>query len=370
MLTTLDRYLLKEIALTFCATLIVLLSIVLFHRLAQYLSQAASGLLAQGSILLLLGLQAIRHLVELIPVAALLAIMLALGRLYRDSEIVAIHACGLGPSTIYRPLLLLVVPLTLLLTLLAFSVVPVSMQLQYQIRNRAQQEAELSIFQAGAFREIIDGKHVIYVGSLSDDNKRLEDIFVFSDDPKRPAITTGRYGDQQIDPDSGERSLLLGSGFRYQGLLGMGEFYITQFDRLQLRIGTTAQDPASVRRKALPSSELLNRSEPGIQAELQRRLSAPVSLLLLALLAPLLAYSKPREGRYGRVVVAILVYTIYANVLNVGQAWLEKGLLPPVLGLWWVHGLLLLVIGLLWWFLYGGPAWSGPARIQPARSKL
>lgn len=106
-----DRYLLREILLAGLAIVVVLLAMVISYRLARYLNQAASGLLAQDAIWLLLGLQAVRFLVILIPLAVLLAIMLTLGRLYRDSEMAALKACGLQPYHLYRPLLLFAVPL-------------------------------------------------------------------------------------------------------------------------------------------------------------------------------------------------------------------------------------------------------------------
>ncbi|MDX1606684.1 MAG: LptF/LptG family permease, partial [Candidatus Competibacterales bacterium] len=115
MLTVLDRYLLREVVLGFCATVVVLLAMVLSYRLARYLSQAASGLLTQESIWLLLALQSVRYLVLLIPLATLLAIMLTLGRLYRDSEMTALQACGFRPRDLYRPLLFFALPLSLLM---------------------------------------------------------------------------------------------------------------------------------------------------------------------------------------------------------------------------------------------------------------
>ena len=137
MLPTIDRYLMKEVILVFVATLLVLLAMVLSHRLGGYLNQAASGLLSRSAIFVLIGLQAIRYLVVLIPLASLLAIMLALGRMYRDSEMVAIFACGFGPVTIYRPLLFLAVPMAAVLAVLSFYVVPLCMELQYELQERA-----------------------------------------------------------------------------------------------------------------------------------------------------------------------------------------------------------------------------------------
>ena len=95
-----DRYLIREIGLTFLATVLVLLALVLSHRLAGYLSKAASGLLARDAIFVLLGLQSLYFLIVLIPLAFLLSVMLTLGRLYHDHEMMVLTACGYGPLSV------------------------------------------------------------------------------------------------------------------------------------------------------------------------------------------------------------------------------------------------------------------------------
>lgn len=357
MLSTLDRYLLREVLLTLAATLLVLLLLVLSHRFGQYLSQAAGGGLAQGSILLLLGLQAVRYLVELIPPATLLALMLTLGRLYRDSEIVAMAACGLGPAALYRPLLIVALPLALVLATLALALVPTAAKLQYEVRDRARQEAELWLVQPGSFREVDDGRHVVYVGGLSSDGRELRDIFIYSraEGPQQPAaVTSARSGRQHTDPANGARYLVLRDGRRHQGEPGRADYLSSRFEELSVRIQVAQpEEGRRLRLKAMSSGALLGSTDSHHLGELQRRLSAPLALLLLTLLAPLLARSQPREGRYGRIVAAILIYAIYLNLLGVAQAWLERGITPAALGLWWVHGLLAMLMAVIYWRQYG-----------------
>lgn len=108
-----DRYLIREIGLTFLATVLVLLALVLSHRLAGYLSKAASGLLARDAIFVLLGLQSLYFLIVLIPLAFLLSVMLTLGRLYHDHEMMVLTACGYGPLSVYRAAFMLAAPLAL-----------------------------------------------------------------------------------------------------------------------------------------------------------------------------------------------------------------------------------------------------------------
>lgn len=354
MLPIIDRYLIREVLLAFLATLLVLLAMVLSHRLGDYLSQAASGLLSRSSIFVLIGLQAIRYLVVLIPLASLLAVMLALGRLYRDSEMVALTACGFGPRSVYRPLFLLLIPLALVLAGLSLYVVPLSMELHYALQDRARQEAQISVFTPGTFREVAGGRYVFYVGEISENSMELRHVFVKSTIRDSIAITTAERGHQEIDPASGARYIVLENGRRYEGLPGRGDYQSVRFEQARVRVDTAPQEDMRVKRQAIPTQELLITDSAVANAELHERLSGPVSLLLIAFVAPLLAHANPREGRYGRVVAAVLLYTIYINLLKVGEAWLEQDSVPAFIGLWWVHGLLLALGVGLWYYRYGG----------------
>jgi lipopolysaccharide export system permease protein len=353
MLSTLDRYLSKEVALTFLAALLVLLVMVLSNKFAEYLNKAANGLLAQNAIWLLLGLQAIRFLVLLLPASFLLSIMLSLGRLYRDSEMTALTACGAGPGTLYRPLFSLAVPLALVLLVLSLYLVPRCVQWQLALQARAQQDAELSVFTPGTFRQLGGGKYVVYTGALAEDGKQLRQVFIRSLEKDGMAITVSKRGYQYIEPQSGERYIVLEDGNRYQGIPGHSDLQELRFQRLAVPVDAIPAESVSSRQEAVPTVWLWNSATPADRAELQARFSGPVSLLLFTFLGPLLAHARPREGRYGRVVGAVLIYTIYVNLLKVGEAWLATGKVWPVLGLWWVHGLLALVGVGFWVYRYG-----------------
>ena len=335
-----DRYLIREIALTLLATALVLLAMVLSHRLANFLSKAANGLLARDSIFLLLGLQAIEILTLLIPLAFLLSIMLALGRLSRDHEMTVLAACGYGPLSVYRAVFLLAAPLALVTTGLSFLAVPAIMEFQFEVLAKARKEAELSMFTPGAFREVLNGRHVVYIGAL--DGRQLRHIFVQTREPDGDlSITTGDRGRQDVGED-GIRRLILDHGHRYRGTPGHGDYEMAQFERAIVRIDTTPPPQAWQHRETLPLRQLWGSSEPLLIAELQMRLNSPIQVLVIALWAPLLARAKPREGRYGRVVAAALIYAINFNLIGVGESWLSHGIVGASVGLWWVHGLFLL----------------------------
>jgi lipopolysaccharide export system permease protein len=352
MLSKVDRYLLKELSLTVLATVLVFIAVELSHRLALYLSDAASGGLARGAILTLLGLHVIRYLVVIVPPAVFLAIVLMLGRLYRDGEMSALKACGRGPSAIYRPLFLLLVPVALLTAMLSLYVVPICMELQQELQLKARQDAEISVIQAGQFRQVMGGKHVVYVGEITKEGRELREVFIQSWHPEGVAITTGEWGYQEI-AESGGRYLVLRDGYRYVGNPGQGNFRTLRFERLAMLVAPPPAENASVRRESISTLDLLGSSDPSYKAELQSRLSSPISLLVIGFLAPLLAHAKPHEGRFGRVVISILVYAIYMNLMGIGEAWIKRGSVPPALGLWWVHGIFLLLGLGLWTHQYG-----------------
>ena len=335
-----DRYLIREIALTLLATALVLLAMVLSHRLAGYLSKAANGLLARDSIFLLLGLQAIQVLTLLVPLAFLLSIMLTVGRLYRDHEMTALAACGYGPLSVYRAVFLLAAPLALFVAGLSFVAVPALMEFQFEVLARARKEAEISMFTPGSFREVLNGRHVVYIGAL--DGRELRNVFVQSREPDGDlSITTGDRGHQEVGED-GIRRIILDRGYRYRGAPGQSDYEIARFERATVRVDTTPPPQEWQHQETLPTRQLWSSSEPRLIAELQMRLNSPIQVLVIALWAPLLARAKPREGRYGRVVAAVLIYAINFNLIGVGESWLNHGVVGAGIGLWWVHGLFLL----------------------------
>jgi len=336
-----DRYLIREIALTLAATTLALLAMVLSHRLANYLSKAASGLLSRDSIFLLLGLQAIDILAVLLPLAFLLSIMLTLGRLYRDHEMTALSACGYGPLATYRAILLLAAPLALGAASLSFLVVPATMEFQFEVLAKARKEAEVSMFTPGTFREVLNGRHVVYVGAL--DEGGLRQVFIQSREPDGAiSITTGERGRQETG-DEGIRHILLDHGYRYRWTPGQGDYAMLRFEQAKVRVDAAPPAQKWRRRETLANQELWTSDNPDHAAELQMRFNGPLQVLIIAVWAPLLARARPREGRYGRIVAAVLLYAVYFNLVGVAESWLSHGMVGATVGLWWVHGLFLLL---------------------------
>jgi lipopolysaccharide export system permease protein len=161
-------------------------------------------------------------------------------------------------------------------------------------------------------------------------------------------VVVARRGEQVESDDPNTRMLVLHDGRRYEGVPGTPDFRVVEFLEHGIPYRLPSLQPPSPRPRAMSFARLWASSEPQHIAEWQWRLSVPISTILLALLAVPLARSRPREGRYGRIAIGLLVFIIYFNLLSASKAWTEEATIAPELGLWWVHGcVVLFTLGLL-----------------------
>lgn len=343
----LDRYLFRETLETWAAVTGVLLLILLSSRFALFLGDAATGRLPGGAVFTLLGLSVVNYLTLIVPLGLFLGVMLAFGRLYRDSEMVVLMACGVGIRDLYRPLLRLAGMLAVLMLGLALFVGPWAAEKTFLVRKQAEHEAEIAVFDAGRFKSTKDGSAVYYAEVVDPRTLSLENVFVQRLERlrgpdgevarERVSLITARSGRQETDAETGERRLVLVDGRRYVGTPGEPEFSVVHFAEHGIVIDVADPDYASKDPGLLPTRDLLGADDPKRIGELHRRLGVPVSLLIFALLALPLSRSSPREGRYARLSAAVMIYFIYANLLSIAKLWIDKGQLAPDYGLWPVH---------------------------------
>lgn len=339
MLRVIDRYLLKEVGLNWVAVTLVLWLIVVSNRLARYLGEAAAGDLPGNVVFTLLGLKSIEYLVVLLPLTLYLGVLLALGRLYKDSEMAALGACGVGPAQLYRPLLMLALPVAALVAYLALFVSPQAAALGNEIRLRAEGSTDLSAITAGRFHESTNGRLVFYAERVSHDREHLEGLFVRTEQSGKATLLTAPRAYPVRDAASGDRFLVMEDGYRYQGFPGDEVFRILKFARHGVRLETVEKLEPDFKHGAIPSARLWGSERPRDIAEMQWRLSLPVAALSLVLLAVPLSRTTPRQGRFGKLFTAILVFIVYYNLMGTAQAWVEKGTLAPLPGMWWVHAI-------------------------------
>lgn len=337
MLTVIDRYLNREILLAWLGVTGTLLLIIMSHRFAGYLGDAASGDIPPEAVGSLVALSAVNYLVILIPVGFFLAILLALGRLYRDSEMAALMAVGVGPLQLYRGMSWLALPMVVLVAWLSLWVAPQAAEAANRVQDRAEQEARLGVFEPGAFRLLEDAEGVFYAANRS--GEWLQEVFIQGEEEGEQVVI--RADRARVERRDGERYLVLEDGLRYELIPGEAEMQRTRFERHGIRLPTDPDSAPAEDRETRSTAALMVSQDPADQAQLHWRLAMPAGTLVLALLAVPLARSSPREGRYARLFAGILVYLVYSNLLTAGQVWLESGRMPTAAGLWWVHGLFL-----------------------------
>lgn len=343
-----DRYLAKEVVQTMLAVLLVLLLIFLGRFFAVFLSDALAGKISAAIVLDLLMLRTVTALSMMFPFALYMAVLLAFGRLYKDSEMTALAACGVSAGHVLRTVLLIGLLLGTLVAGLSLWSTPWAYDAATELQEKASATNAFAAVTAGRFSEVGNPNRVFYVESLSEDRSELQDVFV-SDRRKGGGLTlyAARSGYRYRDADSGVLYLVLVDGYRYEGAPGEVDFRIYRFDKNAVRLDESEAKKLERRLRALPSVRLWQATRASEIAELQWRLSMPVATLLLALLGALLSRTSPRQGRFGKLFVAILLFIIYYNTLGVAKNWVERGVVPPALGLWWVHALLLALLGWL-----------------------
>ncbi len=353
-LSTLDRYVLREFALNLVAVLSILWLIYIATRFARYLSQAAMGNLPNEVIFSLLGYSSLGALTLLLPLSAFLAVMMVLGRMNVDNELVVMSACGLGIKKRIRQVLIFSGVVALVIAVLALWVVPDILSDRKALEQKAKVAADTTGLVAGSFKESRDGRWVFYAEKLTTDSPpKMIDIFIkIKNEP--PLILRAKSGYFHIDPHTHNRYLVLEDGYRYEGEAGERAFTIAEFARHEVLIETNEITKARERYRTMSTQTLWQRGNAQAMAELQWRISSIVMTAVLGLLAIVLSQTGPRSGRYTGFFSAILVYIIYSNLLGVTRAWVAKESIAPWLGLIWVHLLMLLLV----YILFSLPRWQ------------
>ena len=338
----LNRYLYKEILGTFLAVLVVLLLIFISGQLVSLFGKVASGNIQLGVVLKSLGLNTISNLVFVLPLSFYIAILLAFSRLYKDNEMVVMAACGVSQRRILLAVLKLAVVFAIGVGWLSLYLAPWAESQTTVLTKQYQQKGDIESLSSGRFKELTKGEGVVYVQEFDQDALKLQKVFLQHRVQDKNAIVSADSGYRLIKKETGDRFLVLENGFRYEGPTKHGQTAIVKFELHGVRMEDRPLGKIEFRQKAVPSLELYALGRGTDHAELQWRISALILCIILAIMAVPLSKTSPRQGRYSKLALALLIYIIYTNLLNVSRAWLNKDAVSPWVGMWWVHILVLL----------------------------
>jgi len=332
----LGRYILREVAGAWLVVTAVLLVILFANQVVGVLERAAANQYPQSVVLELIGLGALQYLWILLPVGLLLGVVLAFGRLYHDSEMAAALACGAGPANVYLPVALLAVVLTAALAWLTLVLAPAATVRALNLRNEALRAGQVAPIAPGKFRSFGGGNAVVYAEQVNADGT-LGNVFLERNRGPVVEVALAQRARREVTPDGLTLILTLYDGERFEGVPGSAEFRILRFAEHVVPVHVPALTDVVTALEARPTGALMGSAGLPEQAELQWRIAMPLSCLVLALLAVPLSRLKPRQGRYARVWLAVVIYFLYLNLISAGKVWISRGTVPAALGLWWTH---------------------------------
>ncbi len=347
MISIIDRYILREVIKSFLAILSVLLLIFTSNSFIKILQKAVSGTISNDVLFQLVALKSVDVLGTVMPPAFFFAVLYAIGRMYRDSEMTALASCGFGFRRVFRSVTFATLPVSLIVGLLSLAVIPWANQASEQIYERQKKEAEIGNAAAGRFNEFKQGEMLLFAEEMSSDKTKMLNVFVQNRQHGELGLITAENGYQYIDEETGDLFMVLQNAHRYVGNPGEAEYSVGEMEDVGFRVSKKEKDTVVTQRQALSTSFLFDSNDKYHKSELQYRFMLPLSVFVFSIAGVILSRSLPREGTHGRIVLSILFYTVFLNLQALSQSWMIDEITPKWIGRWWVHIVVLMLIWLL-----------------------
>ena len=344
---TLYKYFVKDVLFTLTAMIAVVLVISMGWRFSGYLDQAAVGIISSDVLLLLIGYRLPGFLEIILPISFFFALMLVLGRMHADNEIIVMNSCGIGP-----------VKLMFFVMSLAFFVMVITAVVSLWLKPEGELRTELLMtdqlnqtefdtLAPGRFQTIRTGKRVTYTEKLNE-SERLENIFMSTYESAEVAglqtVTTmvAESGQSQLD-EFGNRYLVLENGVRYTGQAGTHDYQVIKYAVYGQMIAKEKERHRIERLAGIPTSKLILATEAKYLSELHWRIAVIIMIPILGLIALPLSKVNPRQGRLSKLVPGMFLCFLYVGLLAAAKTSLQREDIPIFLGLWWIHVFFLLV---------------------------
>lgn len=344
-----DSTLRADLARSFGATLVVILTIVLTMFLIRTLGQAAVGRVSPQDVVLLLGYTAMGHLPTMLALSLFVSVVATLGRMYRDSEMTIWFASGVGLTRFVAPVLRTSWPVLVVIGALALFVWPWVNQRATELKDRFERRSDLSRVAPGQFQSSSDGRRVFFIDRDSEDGRTGRNVFILSNQPGSESVTSAKTG--RIELQGEDRFLVLDRGQRNEEARDSGEKTLSRFETYRLLIGERVLSRVDeLPPRATASLALLSTPTPRNQGELTWRLGLLLGAANLLLLAIPLSAANPRRASNWNLLFALLTFVVYYNVINLSQAWVAAGRMGMGTALASFHGgAFVLALLLLWW---------------------
>jgi lipopolysaccharide export system permease protein len=344
-----DRYIMREIIKPTVAVCGILVFIFGCYMATRFLADALVGELPGTTIILLILLRIAIALEVLLPTTLYLSVVVALGRLYKDSEMTALFACGVSPARVIRPVLGTALAIAVIVASLSLFIRPWAYDKYYKLKAQAEASFDLTRMNAGTFYETEQGARVIYAEKVDHQQDQAQRVFIRTQRDDTLQVIYARQADQSLDRASGRQILVFSDGYLYEFSRTGEAGRVIEFEQSAMPLEPKENLRLKYRVKSASTGSIARSDNSEEIAEFQWRLSAPLATVLLAMLGVPLSRSSPRRGKYAKVTTAVVIFAVYYNLSALAKKWVEKGVLDTIPGIWWMQLILAgLLLVLLW----------------------
>ncbi len=336
----------RELARSFGATLVVLVTVVMTMTLIRTLGEASRGTFDPSDVLIIMGYTVLSDLPTILSMSLFIAVLSVLTRMFRDSEMVIWFGSGRGLVSMAKPLLQFAWPVLTLIVALAFFILPWAFGRIEDLRDKYEKRGDIARIEPGQFQESANGDRVFFIEKDAQGKQVGRNVFIATKEQGKETITSARSGEVQvIGPD---KFLVLQNGQRLEKSTGKPDMTVSVFERYGARVGADDQSQRSyVPSAAMTTLDLLKVPTPKNLAELSWRAGLALAAINFIFIGLAAAGVNPRVGRTSNLGIAFLAFIVYFNLLVLGKSWVETGQVQVGVYLLTLHGGAL-ALALLW----------------------
>jgi len=362
--TIISRYLLGNLILFFFAITFIIGLIVFGNQFVLTLQESISFGIPIKELMPLVGFNMLRDIPIILTLSLFLSIIITISQLYKNSEAVVMNSIGLGDKSfmnLIKPIIFFTFIIIFYLTIFA---VPWAKQQKSYAEDETVNASEFSFITEGKFESFKNGEIIFYASeSKANDivgEQNMDEIFIYALDKEKPVIVLASQAKKYTDAKTDSIYLRLKNGTRYEGLPSDENINILNFEKYDLEIVSgdiqkSISNFSEIEEKN--TIDLLREGGPKANAEIQWRISQPISVLILSIFGVFLGKSSPRTGKGINLIIGIVIFMLYNNALLVAKSAIESGQLSPLIGMWVIHLLLLLILLIFYQFRQGKVAY-------------
>ena len=336
----------KELARSFGATLVVLVTVVMTMTLIRTLGEASRGTFDPADVLIIMGYTVLSDLSTILSMSLFIAVLSVLTRMFRDSEMVIWYGSGIGLTSLLKPLFRFAWPILVIILALAFFILPWAFGRIEDLRDKYEKRGDIARIEPGQFQESANGDRVFFIEKNNANKQVGSNVFIATNEQGKETITSAHSG--KIEVIGSDKFLILENGQRLEKSTGTLDMTISEFEIYGARVGADDQSQRThTPTSSISSLELIQNPSPRNLAELSWRVGLTLAAFNFVIIGLAAAGVNPRVGRSGNLGVAFLAFIAYFNLLVLGKSWIENGQVNLAVYLLALHGGSL-ALGLLW----------------------